>query len=67
MVRMKQKLNSCIPTYKAALEACYGHEVSEQEAFNALLEQTELIRVLDEIDRALSISKSEQGQNGGVL
>lgn len=64
---MKQKLNSCIQTYKAALEACYGHEVSEQEAFNALLEQTELIRVLDEIDRALSAVKDEQGKNGGVL
>ncbi len=54
-------------TYKAALEACYGHEVSEQEAFNALLEQTELIRVLDEIDRSLSAVKDEQGKNGGVL
>lgn len=53
--------------YKAALEACYGHEVSEQEAFNALLEQTELIRVLDEIDRSLSAVKDEQGKNGGVL
>lgn len=64
---MKQKLNSCVLTYKAALEACYGHEVSEQEAFNALLEQTELIRVLDEIDRSLSAVKDEQGKNGGVL
>ncbi len=64
---MKQKQNSCIQTYKAALEACYGHEVSEQEAFNALLEQTELIRVLDEIDRSLSAVKDEQGKNGGVL
>ena len=54
-------------TYKVALEACYGHEVSEQEAFNALLEQTELIRVLDEIDRSLSAVKDEQGKNGGVL
>ena len=54
-------------TYKAALEACYGHEVSEQEAFNALLEQTELIRVHDEIDRSLSAVKDEQGKNGGVL
>lgn len=53
--------------YKAALEVCYGHEVSEQEAFNALLEQTELIRVLDEIDRSLSAVKDEQEKNGGVL
>lgn len=49
------------------MEACYGHEVSEQEAFNALLEQTALIRVLDEIDRSLFAIKNEQGKNGGVL
>lgn len=39
--------------YKEAMQAFCGHGVSEQEAFDALLEQTELIRLLDEIDRSL--------------
>lgn len=52
-------------SYKAALEACYGREVSTQEAFNALLEQTELIRVLDRIDRSLGFSVTVA--EGGIV
>ena len=42
-----------IRQYKEAFEALCGHQISEQEAFDALYEQTELFRILDEIDRAL--------------
>ena len=40
-------------TFKESLEELYGHSVSEQEAFNAQVDLAELLRVLDEIDRAL--------------
>ena len=40
-------------TFKESLEELYGQSVSEQEAFNAQVDLAELLRVLDEIDRAL--------------
>ena len=40
-------------SFKESLEELCGHKVSEQEAFNALYDLSELLRVLDEIDRAL--------------
>ena len=40
-------------TFKESLEELYGHSVSEQEAFNAQYDLSELLKVLDEIDRAL--------------
>ncbi|MDD6153105.1 MAG: hypothetical protein PUC11_04065 [Elusimicrobia bacterium] len=50
---MKQQNHMSQQQYKEALEALCGREVSEQEAFDALIEQVELIRILDEIERAL--------------
>ncbi len=40
-------------TFKESLEELYGQSVSEQEAFNAQVDLAELLRVLDEVDRAL--------------
>jgi len=40
-------------TFKESLEELYGHSVSEQEAFDAQYDLSELLKVLDEIDRAL--------------
>ena len=41
------------PSFKESLEELYGQTVSEQEAFNAQYDLAELLRVLDEVDRAL--------------
>lgn len=40
-------------SFKESLEELYGQSVSEQEAFNAQVDLAELLRVLDEVDRAL--------------
>lgn len=40
-------------SFKESLEELYGHSVSEQDAFNAQVDLAELLRVLDEVDRAL--------------
>ena len=40
-------------TFKESLEELYGHSVSEQDSFDAQYDLSELLKVLDEIDRAL--------------
>lgn len=40
-------------SFKESLEELYGQPVSEQEAFAAQYDLAELLRVLDEVDRAL--------------
>lgn len=47
---MKRKNNQKI-SFQKYLEQCCNTEVSEQEASNALMLQTELLRILDQIDR----------------
>lgn len=58
-------------TFKESLEELYGQSVSEQEAFNAQVDLAELLRVLDEVDRALpqkDVHGSDEDANlqGGV-
>ena len=48
-------------TFKESLEELYGQSVSEQEAFNAQYDLTELLKVLDEIDRTLP-KKNKHGK-----
>ncbi len=47
---MKEENNQKL-SFQKYLEQCCNTEVSEQEASNALMIQTELLRVLDQIDR----------------
>lgn len=47
---MKEENNQKI-SFQKYLEQCCNTEVPEQEASNALMIQTELLRVLDQIDR----------------
>lgn len=57
-------------TFKESLEELYGHTLSEQEAFNAQYDLSELLKVLDEVDGELTGKRNNLSQEtnlqGGV-
>ena len=58
---MKNSTSNNEKTFKESLEELYGQNISEQEAFNAQYDLTELLKVLDEIDRTLP-KKNKHGK-----
>lgn len=57
-------------TFKESLEELYGQSISEQEAFNAQYDLSELLKVLDEVDGELTGKSNNLSQEtnlqGGV-
>lgn len=63
---MKEHNTQQEPTFKEALEASVGNQVSEQEAFDFQYDLVELLRILSEIEQALPATDvhTRQLENG---
>ena len=63
---MTEEINAKL-TYKETLERLCGCQISDEEAFDALNSQTELIVLLNEIDQELKQKKAQAEKRGGKV